>query len=563
MPDTASAPIDPVTLQVIATSLSGIVREVTNSLFRTGFSTIVRESQDGSCGITDAEGHLIGQHVVLALHCGAFPAIVQGIRRVYPLDAIEEGDAFITNHPYLGGSPHSVDMGVATPIFYQGELVGFACNIAHKSDLGGLVPGSGSGKAREIYHEGIHLPPIKYVSRGRVIREVEDIIRANSRTPDLVIGDMRGQVGTDRIAEQRFQRLLDKYGRDVVLGSFAQIFDKTEQRVRQALATWPDGVQEAEGFLDNDGIDVERPVRVHVKITKTGDRIHFDFSGSDPQTTGPVNIRPPLVRACCYYALVALIDPTLPTNEGLARVAETTFAESSVLNPTMPAPCNSYFQTAAAAVEAILTALAPFVPEKAIAWGGGTGAWILGGRNVQTGETYVQYELFGAGAGARRTRDGVNATDQHLGNSRIAPIEIVESEFPVRLRAFELLPDSGGPGELRGGLGYVREYELLGNTPVRSSMRNDRHRVRGPGLEGGHPSTLGGLIVNPGSPDERHLEARHGDELLQPGDVVRVTRGGGAGFGDPRRRDPARVREDLANGYITPEAAREVYGLVE
>jgi len=561
MATAARTSIDPVTLQVIATSLSGIVREVTNSLFRTGFSTIVRESQDGSCGLTDAEGRLIGQHVVLPLHCGAFPAIVQGIRRAYPLAEIEEGDAYITNHPYLGGSPHSVDMGVATPVFYQGELVGFACNIAHKSDLGGLVPGSGSGKAREIYHEGIHLPPIKYVSRGRLIREVEEIIRANSRTPDVVIGDMRGQVGTNRIAEQRFQRLLDKYGKDTVLSSFELIFDKTEQRVRQALARWPDGVQEAEGFLDNDGVDLERPVRVHVRVTKTGDRIHFDFSGSDPQTKGPVNIRPPLVRACCYYALVALIDPTLPTNEGLQRVAETTFAESSVLNPTLPAPCNSYFQTASAVVETLLTALAPFVPEKAIAWGGGTGAWIVGGRNRHTGQNYVQYELMGAGAGARRHKDGVSGTDQHLGNCRTAPIEIIESEFPVRIRRFDLLPDSGGPGEHRGGLGMVREYLLLGDEPVRSSMRCDRYRVRGPGLDGGQPGSLGAAIVNPGQPDERHLEARHGDEMLNPGDVVLLLRGGGAGFGPVERRDPRRVRDDLENGYISVAAARTVYGL--
>jgi N-methylhydantoinase B len=555
--------IDPVTLQVIATSLSGIVREVTGSLFRTGFSTIVRESQDGSCGLTDVEGRLIGQHVVLPLHCGAFPAIVQGIRRAYALDEIEEGDAFITNHPYLGGSPHSVDMGVATPIFYRGELVGFACNIAHKSDLGGLVPGSGSGKAREIYHEGIHLPPIKYVSRGRFLKEIEAIVRANSRTPDVVIGDMQGQVGTNRIAEQRFQRLLDKYGSETVLRSFEVIFDKTEQRVRQALARWPDGTHEAEGYMDNDGIDLERPVRIHVRVAKAGDRIHFDFSGSDSQTSGPVNINPPLVRACCYYALVALIDPTLPTNEGLSRVAETTFAPSSVLSPTMPAPCNSYFQTASCTVETLLTAMAPFVPDKAIAWGGGTGAWIVGGRNVQTGQTYVQYELMGAGAGARRAKDGVSGTDQHLGNCRTAPIEIIESEFPVRLRRFELVPDSGGPGQYRGGLGMVREYELLGDEPVRSSMRCDRHRVRGPGLEGGQPGTVGGAWVNPGAPDERWLEARHGDEILQPGDVVRLVRGGGGGFGDPHHRDPRQVRDDLENGYVTPAAAREVYGLTD
>ncbi len=551
--------VDPITLEVISASLSGIVREMQNSLFRTGFSTIIRESEDASCGIVDREGRLAGQHVIIPVHMGAFPACVKTLLESYPLHEIAEGDAFLTNHPYLGGSAHASDMAAITPAFVGGELVGFCCTMAHKSDIGGTVPGSGSGQAREIFHEGLHLPAVRYMSRGKVIREVETIIRANSRTPDLVMGDVRGQVGTNRLGEDRLARLLAKYGTETCLAAFEALYEKTEQRVRLELAAWPDGTYEAEGFIDNDGVDLERPVRLHVAVTKTGDRILFDFSGSDDQTKGPANIRPPLVRSACYYALVAMIDPHLPNNHGLARVVETAFRERSVLNPAFPAPVNTYAPTLVAVTEIVLRALSHMVPEKAIGATGGAGALIFGGRSTKTGRAYVQYEIVTGGFGARCDRDGYTGMGSHIADCKVTPIEIIEAEFPMRVLQFELIKDSGGAGKYRGGLGYVREYLVL-DEEARYSMRCDKHVIPAPGTDGGSPGRPGACIVNPGTEREARLPARLGDYILKPGDVLRVERCAGGGFGDPRERERSRVVADVLDGYVSLEQARTVYG---
>src|SRR6185295_7737323 len=231
--------VDPITLQVIQARLAGIVQEMQNSLFRTGYSTIIRESQDASCAILNTRGEVVAQHVVLPLHMGAFPACAAAVRKYFSPEEICEGDAFITNHPYLGGSPHAPDMGVFTPIFYQGEWVGFAANMAHKSDIGGTVPGSGSGTAREIYQEGLHLPPVKFMSRRQPVKEIDAVITANSRTPDVVIGDLRGQVGAARLGERRIAELMDRYGKASLLECTEQLSAYTEKRLCQTVASWP------------------------------------------------------------------------------------------------------------------------------------------------------------------------------------------------------------------------------------------------------------------------------------------------------------------------------------
>ncbi len=408
--------VDPITLQVIQARLAGIVQEMQNSLFRTGFSTIIRESQDASCAILNCNGEVVAQHVVLPLHMGAFPACAQGILKYYPPSEIHEGDAFITNHPYLGGSPHASDMAVLTPIFYRGDWVGFAANMAHKSDIGGTVPGSGSGQARETFQEGLHLPPAKYVSQLRLVKEIESIIAANSRTPELVVGDLRGQVGAARLGERRVFELMDRYGKETVLACTEQLSSYTESIVRRAVASWPDGDAEGEGFIDHDGIDLEQPIRVHVAVEKRGDEIHFDFSRSSDQTKGPANIRPPLVQACCTYAIICLVDPHLPINQGLGRMVTTTFREGSVLHPRFPAAVNTYMPTAHVVVEAIFKALGHFVPEKRIAGGSGSAAIVLGGQGAGGKRAYVHYEIFTGGTGARWSKDGLAATAFHLRN---------------------------------------------------------------------------------------------------------------------------------------------------
>jgi N-methylhydantoinase B len=552
---------DPITLQVIQARLAGIVQEMQNSLFRTGFSTIIRESQDASCAILNCRGEVVAQHVVLPLHMGAFPACAQGVLSHYSPSEIYEGDAFITNHPYLGGSPHAPDMAVLTPIFYRQEWVGFAANIAHKSDIGGPVPGSCWSQAREIFQEGLHLPPIKYITRFELNRDIEAIIGANSRTPELVIGDMRGQVGAARLGERRFQELIERYGRETVLDSYEALFALTESKVRREIASWPDGTGEGERFVDSDGIELDKPVRIHVKIEKEGERLLFDLSGCAAQTKGPANIRPTVVRAACSYCLTSLVDPALPTNHGLARVIEMKLSEGSVVNPHFPAPVNTYNPTVHALVEALFEAFSRITPHKKVADGCSSRSIIIGGRSNKTGRSYVQYEIFGGGSGGRTGKDGVSGTNVNQSNARIAPVEIIESEFSTRIRRFELIPDSAGAGKFRGGLGFVREYELL-DQEARFSLRSTKHTVAPKGIEGGLPGRTGKCTLNPGTEKDKVIPSRYSDHLLQPGDVVRLETPGGGGLGNPLERDPMRVLSDVRNGYVSREKAREIYGVV-
>jgi N-methylhydantoinase B len=550
--------VDPVTLQVIQARLAGIVQEMQNSLFRTGYSTIIRESQDASCAILNTDGEVVAQHVVLPLHMGAFPACAAGLLKCYSAAEIHEGDAFITNHPYLGGSPHAPDMAVLTPIFYQGDWVGIAANLAHKSDIGGPVPGSCWSQAREIYQEGLHVPPIKHVSRYQTSKDIEAVLGANSRTPELVVGDLRGQVGAARLGEKRFQEMMDRYGKHTILGSYQQLFAMTEAKVRAEIASWPDGVGEGERFVDSDGIDLDKPVRIQVRIEKKAKDLLFDFTGCADQTKGPANIRPTIVRAACCYLLTCLVDPALAINYGLAKVIDIRVREGSVVNPRFPAPVNTYNPTVHALVEALLEASSQITPHKKVGDGCSSRSIIIGGRSNKTGKSYVQYEIFGGGSGGRSGKDGVSGTNVNQSNARIAPLEIIESEFSTRLRRFELIPDSGGPGKFRGGLGFVREYELLDHD-ARFSLRSTKHTVAPKGIDGGLDGKTGHCTLNPGTEQAQVIPSRYSDHTLHPGDVVNLETPGGGGLGNPLERNPAMVLNDVRNGYVTLQRAREVY----
>ena len=550
--------VDAVELEIIRASLDGIVQEMQNSLFRTGFSTIIRESQDASCAIMNPQGDVIAQHVVLPLHIGAFPACCGAVIRSY--DDIAEGDAFLINHPYDGGSPHAPDMAVITPVFFKGELVGFTGSIAHKSDIGGPVPGSCSGQAKETFNEGLHLPAVRYQHKFVENKEILRIVAANSRTPELVLGDIRGQLGSSRLGEQRLGELIGKFGRDNAVACFARLIQLAEQRMRAAIAEWKDGRYEAERFVDDDGVDAGKPVRIHVVVEKKGDQIRFDFSGSADQTKGPANIRPPTVRAAIGYVLVSLIDPNTFINSGVLRAFDIEAREGSVLNPRFPAPVNTYNPTVHALVEALYGALTDIVPDMARADGCGSRSIIMGGRSTYTGKGYVQYEILGGGGGARARKDGQSGTSVNQSNAKIAPIEIIESEFPTRILRFELIPDSGGAGQYRGGRGIRREY--LNLEDARFSIRSTKHIIAPEGAAHGGKGRTGDIIVNPDSDAAKQLPTRYADYPLKGGDRFRLLTPGGGGFGHGFARDPELVARDLNEGYVTPEGALRDYGVV-
>ena len=554
----ANMDIDAVDLEIIRASLEGIVLEMQNSLFRTGYSTIVRESQDASCAILNDRGEVIAQHVVLPLHIGSFPACCKAVIDEFG-DDIRPGDAFLINHPYHGGSPHAPDMAVITPAFHDDKLVGFCASIAHKSDIGGPVPGSCSGQAREVFNEGLQLPAVRYQRDFERNRDIERIIAANSRTPELVLGDIRGQLGSSRLGEQRLLELIGKFGHNRALAAFDQLLELSRQRMLAAIAEWKDGRFEAERFVDDDGVDLNKPVRIHVVIEKKGDKIHFDFSGSADQTRGPANIRPPVVRGACTLILISLVDPHIFINSGLMNAFEMTTRDGSVMNPRFPAPVNTYNPTVHALVECLFAALTQVVSEKARADGCGSRSIILGGRQNYAGKTYVQYEIFGGGGGARATKDGASGTSVNQSNAKIAPIEIIESEFPTRVLRFELIRDSGGVGEFRGGLGIRREYINLED--ARFSIRSAKHIIAPMGAAGGGEGRTGNIVVNPGREDEKQLPTRYADYPLKQGDAFALDTPGGGGVGNARARDPGLVLNDVIEGYVSVQAAEREYAV--
>lgn len=547
--------MNPVTFQVIQSRLSGIVQEMQDSIFRTGYSTVVRESQDASCAILDATGDVVGEHVIAPPHLTCLPEIVRAIQATFGND-IAPGDAFLTNHPYLAGITHSMDIAIVTPAFVDGELIAFCASIAHKTDLGGVVPGTANGNAREIFQEGIQYPPVRFERDGQVVRDIEAILRANSRTPDVILGDIRGQVGVGRLGERRLTDTVRRYGRSELLAAFALMQDVSEGRVRAALARWPDGVQEAEHFLDR---DVPGDVRFHVRVEKRGDHIHFDFSGCDDQVISPINIRPPVARGAIAYALIAMIDPTLSNNGGIGRVAAATFRPGSIVNPHFPAPTNSYFASLTIVAEICIRALGGFTSGRKAADSALTGAISIGGVR-DDGTPFLEYEIFGSASGGRTGSDGPSGLATLMGNVRCAPIEIVESEFPTRVLRWDLVTDSAGPGEFRGGLGARRTWQVLCPT-IHLTVRAAGNAVATQPLDGGGPGRFARFVIKPGTPDERVMPAIFGGVSLHAGEVFTAERGGGGGLGDPRRRARESVLDDVIDGYVSVEAAVADYGM--
>jgi N-methylhydantoinase B len=552
--------VDAITVEVLRQSLIGVVQEMQNSLFCTGYSTIIRESKDASCAIADLDGRIVAQHTVLPLHLGAFPETIQSILRAYPLADIRDGDAFIVNHPYYGGSPHATDMAVVSPIIVDGEIFGFSGSIAHKSDIGGLVPGTNSSQATEIYHEGLMIPPARYYREFKAVQEVETILRANSRTPELVLGDLRGQVGATHLAVDRVRALCAKYGTEIVRAASGRLLGLTERLIRAAVSEWPDGTYVGERALHSEGMGGGKPVVIRVAVTIAGDQVSFDFTGSDDQMTGPYNIRPPLVRAVCYYALKCLIDPDLPSNSGFADAVAASFRPGSLLDPVLPAPVNTYMPVAVATAEALFDALGKALPAGRIAESSSGTNGTFSHRLPGHASPKVQYELPAGAMGARSNKDGVSASKVHVANGSLTPIEVLETEFPVQLQRFELVRDSGGPGRYRGGLGYVREYRVLG--PARFTTRNGRELTPPAGKAGGLPGRPSTLTLNPGTDGERAISVENGGVTLHPGDVVRICQAGGGGYGDPRARPVDEVLQDVHEGYVSSEAARLFYGVV-
>src|SRR5262245_382503 len=420
--------LDPITLEVISNRLREIGLTMEYLLFHSGYSTILRESQDGSAGVCDREGRVsIASGGVLNIYPHYFT--IQAILQSYPLDKMREGDSFVLTDPYLGGPMHVPDLFVVTPIFVDGEIIGFSVSHAHKPDLGGLVPGSSGAGAREIFHEGLLLPGVRYWTRDGVVPEVEAIVKRNSRVPETIVGDIRAQVGCTLVGVRRIQELCAEYGTETIAASFTALQQLGEQCVRQGLAAWPDGEAEADGWVDDDGVDHDQPIHLHVKAIKRGDTITFDFSQMNPQVKGPINLRPQSSQVAAVIATLAYLDPSIPVNDGVRRAVSFVNPEGTITNPRWPAPINSWYGMANVLFATCCKALAHFNPARAVGSAGfGLGAFALGHQENRAGRVPVQYELFCTAQGGTPQHDGTPGTVGMFNATPNTPVEIIETE---------------------------------------------------------------------------------------------------------------------------------------
>jgi N-methylhydantoinase B len=548
--------VDAITTQVVRNRISSLMQEMHYHFYRSGYSTIIRESRDFSCVILDRRGGLIVAPPMF-FHAPVYRHLVTGILQRYGND-IGPGDMFVCNHPYEGGLPHVSDMAFVAPILAGSTLVGFAGSIAHKADVGGTMPGSTSASATEIFQEGLLLPPVKIHSRGVFNDDLERLILANSRQPELVRGDMHAQMAATQMGAGRILETCERFGAEAVMEAFAALLAGAAEELRAAVKALPDGESSAEGFMDNDGVELDRPVRFAVTVRVEQGEIEFDFSNSDRQARGPVNLRPSMVEACVFYSLIGALDPKLHFNDGMRKVVRFKYAPATVTNASPPSPVSSYQAANLKLVDVILEALSPFRPERAVANAGSSGAllisWQGGGR---PGQPSMQYEILGSAYGGGNGNDGASALATHLSNLHITPIEILESEFPCRIEAFDLVADSGGAGEFRGGLAFRRSYQLLQDATV--VRRYDRAKFPPRGVAGGKPGSRSRFIVRLGTPGEQEMPAS-GRYELAAGERFMLQSAGGGGYGDPAKRERTALARDIVEGYVTADAAKRDYG---
>jgi len=548
--------MDPITIQILRNKITSLTDEMHYHFYRSGYSTIIRESRDFSCVILDRSGRLITAPPMF-FHAPVYRHLVGSILKTYGAEnRIAGGDVFVSNHPYEGGLPHVSDMAFAAPIFVGAELVGFSGSIAHKADVGGAVAGSTSANATEMYHEGILIPPVKIWDAGNFLPDVERIILTNSRQPELVRGDMRAQIAVTRMGVARVQELCARFGAATVTGAFAAILKGAADALTAAIRRLPEGTASAEGFLDSDGVEIDKPVKLAVTVTLKDGVASFDFSGSAPQARGPINLRPSMIEACMFYCLIGCLDPTLQFNDGMSDAIRLILAPRTVTNAEPPAPVSNYQMVNLRLVDVILEALAHFYPARAIANAGSSSALSIAWGNT-TGRSTIQYEIIGSAYGGGMGHDGATGTSTHLSNLHITPIEILESEYPCRVARFDLVPDSGGAGRWRGGLSLQREYELLQDATV--IRRFDKTKFPPQGLEGGQSGARARFVIKLGRPQERETGAS-GRYEMKAGERFLLQTAGGGGYGDPSKRAREAVLQDVAEGYISKEAAAKLYG---
>jgi N-methylhydantoinase B len=554
------AQVDPVITEIVRNGVIAVTEEMKTNLMRTAYNIIIYEALDFTTGLFTPEGATISIGIGLPMFIRGMAETVKAKIRHFGADGIRPGDIYVTNDSYLTGS-HLNHVTLTLPIFHKGRLVAFACCMAHWLDIGGIL----GGMSTDIFSEGLQIPILKYQDRGTVNQTVVDIIRQNVRLPSRAMGDLRAQVTAVKTGERQFLALIERYGRGAALASIRAIMDHSEMMARAHTRTIPDGVFEAESFMDDDGIDIGKKVPIRVRVMVKGDEMTIDLSGVSRQVRGFYNSGITTGHACAQVAYKCITSPTdYPINDGSFRSLKTVVPPGRVISAVRPAPMRWWMTYPMTIVDTIFKALAPAIPDRVIA---GHHADLLAsyfhGINSRTSEFFIgSFGPLGGGWGAKMTEDGVSGTVCiNDGDTHNSPNEQAEFKFPIVVERYALVPDSGGAGRRRGGLGVERVVRA--RSPMVVNNQIERAHCRPWGLDGGLEATGNAVEMRIDGnwktdfPNAKVLVAQ-----LKPGDAFKIRSGGGGGHGSALERPTREVANDVRQGYVSVAAAAELYGVV-
>ena len=526
--------IDPITVEVIGSALSSIVEEMGEALVRASFSTNIKERRDCSTALFDTRGTTLCQAEHIPMHLGSFIGIIPEILKRHPVENMQPGDVFIGNDAYAGAGTHLPDIVLGEPIFVDGRIVAWAVNTAHHADF------ADRGHAH-IYQEGLRIPPIRLYRAGELQGDVQELILLNCQVPRERLSDLRAQMAANRLGVQRMWALCSKYGTAAVLAVGDALQDYAERKMRAGIAALPDGTYRFTDTYDNPELGRALDVSVEITIADDEMRLHFD---SPPQVRAGINMIYTALLSSVYYAVKAVVDPTILPNSGLARPINVTASLGTVMNATHPAAVNGRTSTCQRAGDLVIGALAQAAPQRCIAAGNGSCTTAsFAGADPKDGHLWVYLETIGGGSGARAGKDGLDGVHVHMTNTSNLPVEALEVEYPLTVLRYELVDGSGGAGRFRGGMGLRRVYRA----EAECHLRLDGSRLLTPpwGLAGGHPGGCSAFRFGDGV--EPFID---GSGALRTGETVEIITPGAGGYGPPAQRDPGVVERDVANQCI-------------
>ena len=547
---------DPITVEVIRNALASTADEMALVVMRSAYSPVVRDTMDYSTALCDRDGRIVAQGLTLAVQLGTFPTVMRHVLD----ETAHPGDVFVTNDPYGYGGQHLPDIYVIKPIFVGGELEGWAATMAHHADVGGIAPGSIAVHATEIFQEGLRLPLLKLYDEGVANQTLLRIVERNTRQPTQVLGDLNAQLAACRAGERGLSQLVERYG-DETRSSLERLQERAEQAMRTEIASLPDGTYSSTDFVDGFGDDPV-PIRIQVSVAIRGDELEIDFAGTSEQVDASLNCPVGMIRAACYCAIRGIVRSDIPDCEGYMTPIRVLAPEGTVVNPVLPAACGARGVIGYRVYDALMGALAQVVPERVVAAGEGGPTLVAFGGYDDARRSFVTTEVIVGAWGARATLDGLEGVSNPLANLSNQPVELLESDLPLEVLRYGLVPDSGGAGEHRGGLAYEREYRVRAERAT-LTIRSDRRFHPPYGLEGGLSGAPSRNTITTDGGQETDVAPMPMAALaLRRGDRFRHRSAGGGGFGSPLDRDPDAVLADVVAEKVSVEAARGLYGVV-